>query len=122
MDLFLSLNGRIGRMQFWIGFVGLIILSIVLQFIMAGIGFSTEVDPETLELPSGFWIAFLIPILVTLWPSICIYGKRYHDRNKSAWWMMIAFIPLIGVIWMIVELGFLKGTEGSNDYGPDPLA
>lgn len=121
MDLLLSLNGRIGRQQFWIGFVILIVISLILQFIMSALGFSTQIDPITGEIPDGFWIGFLVPILITLWPSICIYGKRYHDRNKSAWWMMIIFIPLIGIIWMIIELGFLKGTEGSNVYGDDPL-
>jgi len=122
MDLFLSLNGRIGRQQFWIGFVGLIIISLILQFIMSALGFSTQIDPVTAQIPDGFWIGVLAPLIITLWPSICIYGKRYHDRNKSAWWIMIAFIPIIGFIWMIIELGFLKGTEGSNDYGDDPLA
>jgi uncharacterized membrane protein YhaH (DUF805 family) len=121
-NLFLSLDGRIGRGQFWLGFVGLLIMSIALQILFTMFGFSTQIDPLTGELPEGFAIALFVPMLITLWPSICVYGKRYHDRNKSAWWMMIAFVPIIGIIWMIIELGFLRGTEGSNHYGSDPLA
>jgi uncharacterized membrane protein YhaH (DUF805 family) len=121
-NLFLSLDGRIGRGQFWLGFVGLLIMSIALQILFTMLGFSTQIDPLTGELPEGFATALFVPMLITLWPSICVYGKRYHDRNKSAWWMMIAFVPIIGIIWMIIELGFLRGTEGSNHYGSDPLA
>jgi uncharacterized membrane protein YhaH (DUF805 family) len=31
-------------------------------------------------------------------------------------------VPIIGPIWALVECGFLRGTEGPNAYGPDPLA
>jgi hypothetical protein len=47
-------------------------------------------------------------------------AKRYHDRDKSAWWILICLLPIIGGIWQLIELGCLRGTEGSNDYGPDP--
>jgi len=30
-------------------------------------------------------------------------------------------IPVIGFIWLAVELMFLKGTSGENRFGPDPL-
>jgi uncharacterized membrane protein YhaH (DUF805 family) len=48
--------------------------------------------------------------------------RRFHDRGKSGWWTLIIFVPFIGFLWMIVECGFLKGTTGPNQYGPDPLA
>ena len=48
--------------------------------------------------------------------------KRWHDRGKSGWWVLIALIPLVGPIWAIIETGFLPGTSGPNEYGPDPLA
>jgi uncharacterized membrane protein YhaH (DUF805 family) len=43
--------------------------------------------------------------------------RRYHDINKSGWWALNSFIPLIGNIWQIVQLGFTPGTVGKNDYG-----
>ncbi len=48
--------------------------------------------------------------------------KRYHDRNKSGWWVLIVFVPVIGGLWYLIECGFLRGTPGPNNYGPDPLA
>jgi len=47
--------------------------------------------------------------------------KRYHDRDKSGWWILILFIPLVGFIWFLIELGCLPGTPGPNRFGPDPL-
>ena len=56
------------------------------------------------------------------WISLAVQVKRWHDRDKSAWWLLMNFVPFIGAIWVLVECGFLRGTEGQNNYGPDPLA
>lgn len=59
--------------------------------------------------------------LATLVPSICAGGRRLHDTGRSAWWLLLGLIPLIGflvLLWWFVQ----KGTDGSNEYGPDPLA
>jgi uncharacterized membrane protein YhaH (DUF805 family) len=34
----------------------------------------------------------------------------------------LLIIPIVGLIWAIVDLGILAGTQGANEYGPDPLA
>lgn len=60
--------------------------------------------------------------LVALYPAICVSIKRWHDRDKSGWWVLIGLIPIIGAIWVLIECGILKGTEGPNRFGPDPLA
>jgi uncharacterized membrane protein YhaH (DUF805 family) len=44
--------------------------------------------------------------------------KRFHDRDKSGWWVLIAFVPIIGWIWYLIECGFLPGTDGPNRYDP----
>ncbi len=86
-------------------------------------------------------LIFLIPFI---WIGFALAVKRLHDRNKSAWWLLIFYLlpsilegvgkvadgvgiafsfASIGLsIWALVELGFLRGTPGPNDYGPDPLA
>jgi len=121
MELFLSMNGRIGRGKFWLGLLGLFVAYIVLAIIL---GFSglMSVDPETgMPMGAGYWIGTLIMMAVTIWPSICIYGKRFHDRDKSAWWMLIGLVPIIGAVWLLVECGLLQGTDGPNRFGSDPL-
>jgi uncharacterized membrane protein YhaH (DUF805 family) len=81
-----------------------------------------SVDENGMPMGAGYWIGVLILLAVMIWPSICIYGKRFHDRDKSAWWILISFVPIVGVIWLSVECGLLQGTDGPNRFGPDPLA
>jgi len=57
---------------------------------------------------------------VTLWISIAVQVKRWHDQDKSGAMAFIGCIPVIGTIWVIVECGFLPGTPGENSYGPEP--
>lgn len=110
--LFTSLEGRIGRQTFWMGVIVLIVVSIIASVIDGILGTVTE---------SGFGIVSGIASLVMIYPSIMLYAKRWHDRGKSGWWSLIMLIPFIGWIWLIVELGILKGTDGPNQYGPDPV-
>ena len=69
---------------------------------------------------SGFVILILI-FIFNFWAHLAVNVKRWHDRDKSGWWVLIELIPLIGSIWALVELGCLKGTYGKNRFGPDPL-
>ena len=64
--------------------------------------------------------AFLI-LLAPALVNFAVLAKRWHDRNKSAWWAFIHLVPVIGVLWTFVECGFFKGTTGKNRFGPDPL-
>ncbi|MDK1018188.1 MAG: DUF805 domain-containing protein [Actinomycetota bacterium] len=60
--------------------------------------------------------------LGTLWAGLAIAIKRWHDRDKSGWWILIGLVPIIGGFWALIETRFLTGTQGENRYGPDPLA
>ncbi len=134
LQTFTSLDGRIPRKTFWLAVLVMVVISWILQFIVFAIfggSAMTAVDPNMTpeaqaaamqQALSGMWLPLGIVVLLTLWPSICIYAKRWHDRNKSGWWSLIMFVPIIGGIWLLVELGFLRGTEGPNKYGPDPIA
>jgi uncharacterized membrane protein YhaH (DUF805 family) len=129
MSLFTSFEGRINRQKWWLGLIVLVIIQwifyIVIGMIFGGgmmINLNPE-DPEAVRQAMGaLMIPLLILILIFLWPTLAIYAKRWHDRGKSGWWTLIILIPLIGPIWSLVELGFLRGSEGPNQYGPDPLA
>ena len=132
MQLFTSLEGRIPRKSFWLGFLVLMVVTWILEFILFAIfgvnmmsGMDPNADPAAAaEAASAMMGKMMLPLgilmLLILWPSICLYAKRWHDRGKSGWWSLIGFVPLIGGIWMLVELGFLRGTEGPNRFGDDP--
>ena len=106
-----SFSGRIGRAQYWLGYF--------VQLAIAGLGWMCLLTGQQNE----NLLLLLVPIImlpVVLWMALAVMAKRYHDRDKSAWWILIAFIPIVGGIWQLIELGLLRGTDGTNDYGPDP--
>ena len=57
--------------------------------------------------------------LAVLIPSLAVAARRLHDMDRSGWWQLIAFIPLIG--WIIL-LVFLCGDSksGANRFGANP--
>jgi uncharacterized membrane protein YhaH (DUF805 family) len=134
LSTFTSFDGRIPRKTFWLGYLVMLIVSWILMLLVSvvfGVSMFASPDPtlseeaqmmQAMEQMNAMMIPLGIVLLLTLWPSLAIYTKRWHDRNKSGWWTLIIFVPLIGAIWMLIELGFLRGTEGANRFGPDPIA
>ena len=106
--LLLRFDGRINRAKFWSGVGALIVAYIVIFALFA-------IDSSALRALLG------VAYLAMIWPSLAISIKRWHDRDKSGWWVLIGLVPFIGGIWALVETGFLVGTRGGNQYGPDPL-
>jgi uncharacterized membrane protein YhaH (DUF805 family) len=126
--LFTSFEGRISRKPFWLGNLALYILLVVVIVVplliasLFGFGMNPdEISSATPTFSIWHWLVLLL-ILFTIYPSIAIQTKRWHDRGKSGWWFLINFVPFIGGVWALVETGFLRGTEGANQYGNDPLA
>jgi len=125
-SLYLSFSGRISRQPWWLGLIGLAIVQWAVWFVLAMVlGLNTAIDPADQAAAAALVGKMMAPlgilILVFIYPTLALYTKRWHDRGKSGWWTLIILIPLIGGIWALVELGFLKGTTGSNQYGADPL-
>jgi len=108
-----SFKGRINRKPYVIAFLALTFLSIVLGVIYSSYKMSLAFD-ERLFYPLALSILFL-------WPTLALAVKRLHDHNKSGWFYMIVFVPIVGSIWLLALTLFLKGTEGENRFGPDPL-
>jgi|SRR5882724_5317860 len=75
-----------------------------------------EKHPEVIGLPL---LLLWFPVLIA---GVIIQIKRWHDRNKSGWWILINLVPYLGQVWAFIELGFFRGTKGPNRFGPDPLA
>jgi uncharacterized membrane protein YhaH (DUF805 family) len=104
-QFYLSAEGRPNRQQWWLRLiVPLIVIGIVLNVIGSALG---TYNPKT----GGCLLSGLFG-LAALIPSILVDIKRWHDRDKSGWWMPILFVPIIGAIWL-----FLAGTPGPNRFG-----
>ena len=133
MELLFSFDGRIGRGQFWLGYLAAILLTVLVMVIVSIMvpweqvvitgpdGQVTTIDYAN-EAMLPVWIGYGLLLFVTTWISIAISVKRFHDRGKSGWWYLIIFIPLIGPLWWLIELGFFRGDPGPNAYGPPAVA
>jgi uncharacterized membrane protein YhaH (DUF805 family) len=111
-----SFNGRISRSTCWTYTLSLC----VIQFIVYGF-FLMIARISSSNLFSFGVASFLLSLILLLfvWPGLALSVKRCHDRNKSGWFHLVSFVPFLG-IWYIVEIYFLKGSDGSNQYGEEP--
>lgn len=102
-----SFRGRIGRWQFWQYVLVLCVFVVAEQTAIKLFGLPSE-KIETLS------------ALLLLYPNLAVMVKRWHDRDRSAWWLLLLAIPVIGQGWIVVECGFLKGSDGPNRFGQRP--
>ena len=138
---YLSFQGRANRKRYWLtglSIFGLFLASAMVVAVM-------QIVPLLSLVIVPFWVAFLVA-------SFANGARRLHDRNKSAWWLLLfyvlptvlgapfelakygppdefqaaaALLAVLGLpfsLWGLVELGFLKGTAGPNRFGENPLA
>lgn len=114
-------KGRINRAKYWL--IQLLVFVTVFSLFILGlstVGSSNEplIGSDT---DVGRVVIFILFSIIFTWINLAIRIKRWHDRDRSGWWIFIEAIPFIGPIWAFVELGCLKGTYGKNRFGPDPL-
>lgn len=64
-------------------------------------------------------VGFIMIFAATL-GGILVSIRRLHDLNQSGWFLLIALIPYVDIIFSLY-LTFAKGTVGTNKYGRDPL-
>ena len=127
MQTLFSFHGRLNRMKFWLIPIAVdIVLSVVLGILIVMGGGSMEMAADGTMPPLGGGIvgsivAFVV-VVAAVWISLAVAVKRYHDRGKAGWWILITLVPVIGGLWYLIECGFLRGTIGPNAYGPDPLS
>src|ERR1700681_1871101 len=133
--LFTSFSGRINREPFWIACAILAAVEVAAQW-LAG-----QAEGDTLS---------TVLDLAFTYPEFALAVKRANDRDLTPWIVALFFAgnvaldlftllngpldtsnPINGIILipfallavaLIVELGFRRGTEGPNRFGPDPLA
>ncbi len=104
-------TGRARRKEYWMFFLFNIIVSVVLGIIDSLTG--------TTSLQYGVGLLGGLYSLAVIIPSIAVGVRRLHDTDRSGWWLLIGFIPLIGVIVLIVFF-CLDSTPGDNRFGPNP--
>jgi uncharacterized membrane protein YhaH (DUF805 family) len=114
-------QGRSRRMEYWMFFLGIMIIEIVLFALLGLMGaFTPRADgtPSAMLFPMfGILGIFGLAIIV---PALAVQVRRFHDQNLSGWFVLLNFIPYLGGLVVLVFM-CLPGTKGPNKYGPDPL-
>lgn len=105
-------SGRARRKEYWMFTLVNVIISAVLSVLDTIIGTTNDTGNGLLSTLYG---------LAVLLPSIAVTVRRLHDTDRSAWWLLILLVPVIGWIVMVVFM-VLEGNPGDNRYGPDPKA
>jgi len=161
-----SFEGRINRAKFWLAALIILCWMIFLAILTVAATVSLDhatpmtinfdiddifgiLDPASFRALSSTNPAALVlhvlgtPLLV--WVYLATAAKRLHDRNRSAWWMVLFFVipglygqfqdrlsdsTFVGLLGLAagclticggITLYFLKGDTGPNRFGSDPL-
>lgn len=114
-NLLLSFEGRIGRAPYWIFTLVVVVVFVALSVFGATSSMATDAAAgETPHMP----ILVIILGLLLIWPMLAVQAKRWHDVDKSAWWILIGLVPAVGGLIALVFNGFIAGTPGPNRFGP----
>lgn len=130
LSLFANVPNRIGRAQWWLG------MTVIGAIISGALALGGDHNALLMIGAAAASLAILIPITIA----------RLHDRNRSVGtaltclmglsivakifsrilgpdikWSILVIVGCVLAAWMMIELGFLRGTVGPNPYGDDPL-
>ena len=107
-------NGRARRSEYWLFWLFTWILEVVVFGIVGVTG--GNLTSTNLGLGGILLCAIVLGLFV---PSMAVLFRRLHDTDRSAWWVLIAFLPLLGGLVLLV-FTVLDGTPGTNRFGRDP--
>ena len=104
-------QGRAHRTEYWMYTLVNFIIAVILIILSAKTGTSAD---------NGVSVLFIIYQLAIFIPTLAVTVRRLHDTDRSGWWILIGFVPIIGGIWLFI-LMILSGTPGHNRFGPEPV-
>jgi uncharacterized membrane protein YhaH (DUF805 family) len=104
---YVNFSGRAPRSEYWYWTLFAILLVLAAFLIDVSIGREQG-------------ILTVIAELIIALPGLAVSVRRLHDLDKSGWFVLLAFVPLVGSIILLIWF-CMRGTAGSNRFGPDPL-
>ncbi|AYN27754.1 MULTISPECIES: DUF805 domain-containing protein [Buttiauxella] len=109
---YIGFSGRARRKEFWMFILVNLVLTVVLTILDKMLGLRIAKEEGLL--------ATIYGLLIFL-PYWAVQFRRLHDTDRSAWWLLLIFIPIVG--WLIIlAFNCQNGTPGENKYGSDPKA
>lgn len=114
MGTLLSMEGRIGRQQFVLLTLAVVVATYFLAFLVGVVAGVAGAGDQA----AGF-LGFVIGLIGGLIQAfLCV--RRLHDLGRSGWHFWLLAIPLYNLYLYIVLL-FSRGHVGANEYGADPV-
>ena len=112
-------TGRTGRLSFALTQIGVFTFSYVAIFLLivlsgAGDEAAAKVTWQGQATVTGLGAMLLVNLL---WISLAAAVKRCHDRDLSGWMLLFVMPPLLGQMWMVLNLITGEGTRGPNRHG-----
>ena len=98
-------SGRARRTEYWMFMLFNVIAGIILGIVDAILG-------------TGGVLGAIYALAVLI-PGLAVSVRRLHDTSRSGWWLLIAFVPIVGAIVLLV-FSLQDSTPGPNAYGPNP--
>ena len=112
---YITIKGRAPRSEYWwfqAMFAPLFLFVVIVS--------EAENLESTSELIIWCYLLCFVIVILSLIPIITVTIRRFHDTNKSGWYFLLGFIPLVGSLIVTVMM-IPEGTKGKNKYGPNPL-
>ena len=126
---YVQFDGRSSRAEYWWPFLMKFIVNIALIAALIAVVVSAEANSvsNSDDMIGGFLgilVAWFLFNLVNFLPSIALEVRRFHDLDQTGWLVLVFWLLnfFIGVTVFAQLIWFaLRGTDGPNQYGPDPL-
>jgi uncharacterized membrane protein YhaH (DUF805 family) len=112
---YIVFEGRACRSEYWYFYLFFSIVGLFV-IILDQVFFS---DYETSPFrPPPFYTLFALTVIL---PWLAVAVRRLHDINKSGWWLLLYFVPIVGA-FIVFFWSIKAGDRASNRFGADPLA
>lgn len=112
-------SGRSRRKEYWM-FQLLMLLVYMPLGILMGIGAAIGSDNGSGALFYLALVAMLLLMLAVFIPGLAVQVRRFHDQDKSGWFVLFNLVPYVGGFVVLVFM-CLRGTPGPNRFGDDPV-
>jgi uncharacterized membrane protein YhaH (DUF805 family) len=107
LQKYAEFNGRARRTEYWM----FVLFNFIASAVLGVVG-------RIVHLPVLLSALYSLAVLI---PSLAVSVRRLHDTDRSGWWLLVALVPVIGIIVLLV-FAFQEGQPGPNQYGPNPKA
>jgi uncharacterized membrane protein YhaH (DUF805 family) len=122
-----NFSGRANRREWWIFlfFETFPILLCIAAFLLvaaqaptaqAPAGYPKPLTEITLMVGAIFSAVWAAALLI---PSLSVTVRRLHDIGLSGWWLLLVFIPVLGIVYLLV-VTLIRGDKMKNAYGNVP--